>query len=260
MTLPARILIADDEENIRQVLQRTLQKEGYQVETAANGQEALQKLQQNPYDLLLLDLNMQPVDGLEVLRLAHEKDPDLIVIVLTGHSSLESAVACLRLGAFDYLYKPARADEIRQRVADGLKHRQQIVQRNRLLQQIEALKSALAQLDLELQASPGADPTRFIRSGELTIDRYHRTATLGNRPLDLTTAEFDLLVCLVQASPQPISAVDLVQCALGYQTYPAEARELIKWHIHRLRRKLETSPNQPRHIKTVRGRGYLWAP
>ena len=62
----------------------------------------------------------------------------------------------------------------------------------------------------------------------------------------------------MKASPQPLSAAELVQCALGYAAYPAEARELVKWHIHRLRRKVEPRPGQPRYIKTVRGRGYLW--
>ncbi len=259
MTLPARILIADDEESVRAVLQRTLQREGHQVETAADGREALAMLRQGAYDLLLLDLNMRPVDGLEVLRAAHRQDPDLVVIVLTGHGSLESAVECLRLGAFDYLFKPAMPGEIRQRVADGLKHRRRVLQRNRLLAQIEALKNTLEELELEINAPPGADAERFLHSGPLTIDLYHRSATLGDTPLDLTTAEFDVLVCLVKASPQPLSAVELVQCALGYEAYPAEARELVKWHIHRLRRKVEPRPGQPRYIKTVRGRGYLWA-
>ncbi len=256
----ANILIADDEDGIRQVLQRTLERAGYRVETVADGQRAIALLRQKEYDLLLLDLNMRPVDGLQVLQAAREHDPDLMVIILTGHGSLESAVACLRLGAFDYLFKPARPQEILQRVAAGLQRRRQHRQRKRLLQQIEALKATLAQLDSELAASPAADDERFVHSGGLTIDRYHRTATLNNRPLDLTTAEFDILLCLVQASPQPVSAVELVQCALGYETYPAEAREIIKWHIHRLRRKLEAGPNAFRHIKTVRGRGYLWTP
>ncbi len=257
MTRPARILVADDEESVRLVLQRVLQRDGYQVDTAADGRQAVALLQKTPYDLLLLDLNMHPVDGLSVLRAAHRQDPNLVVIVLTGHGSLESAVECLRLGAFDYLFKPAVPEEIRQRVAAGLKRRRQMLQRSRLLAQIEALKSALQQLELDM--SPEATDERFLHSGPLTIDLHHRSATLGDAPLDLTTAEFDILVCLVKASPQPLSAAEITQCALGYTASPAEARELVKWHIHRLRRKIEPQPGRPRYIKTVRGRGYLWA-
>jgi len=254
----ARILIADDEESIRLVLQRILQKEGYQVETARDGAEALEMLARGEYDVLLLDLNMKPIDGLRVLRKAHEKDKEMIVIILTGHGSLESAVEALRLGAFDYLTEPAIPDAIRQRVAAGVQHRRQVLQRNRLLEQIEALKETLETLDVEINKSARTDAERFLRSGPLTMDLYHRSASLGETPLDLTTAEFDILVCLVKASPQPLSPVEIVQCALGYETYPVEARELVKWHIHRLRRKMEPEPTRPRYIKTVRGRGYLW--
>ena len=255
---PERILVVDDEEGVRRTLQRILQKDGYIVEVAADGITAIERLRQQAYDLMLLDLNMQPVDGLQVLQAAREQDADMVVIVLTGHGSLENAVECLRLGAFDYLFKPASPEEIRQRVAAGMKHRRQVRQRQRLLEQIETLKATLEQLEQEL-APPSTQPDRFLRSGPLTIDLYHRTAMWEGSPLNLTTTGFDILTCLVKASPRPLSPTEIVKCALGYEAFPAEARELVKWHIHHLRRKVEPDPKRPQYIKTVRGRGYLWA-
>jgi DNA-binding response OmpR family regulator len=255
----AKILIVDDEESVRGVLRTILEREGYQVDTAADGHEALAKLREAPYDLLLLDLSMTPVDGLQVLRQARAFDEEMVVIVLTGYGSLESAVECLRLGAFDYLFKPASAQTIRQRVAEGLRHRQRRLQRHQLAAQIAALKEMLEQLSQEIEAAPQMHAKRFLQSGGLLMDLHHRTASLEGRSLALTTAEFEVLRCLVEASPEPLSPEALVQCALGYEAYPAEARELAKWHIHRLRRKIEQD-DTPKHIKTIRQKGYLWVP
>ncbi|MFQ5420561.1 MAG: response regulator transcription factor [Anaerolineae bacterium] len=253
----ARLLIVDDEESIRFILERTLRQEAGQVDLAADGQTAIEMLRTAVYDLILLDLNMTPVDGLAVLNAARQQDPDAVVIILTGQGSLESAVEALRLGAFDYLFKPANPQEIRERVQAGLRQRRQAVQRQQILEQIEALRHTLSALD-ETITVPREDG-RFLRSGPLVIDRHHRAATFNDKRLDLTTAEFDLLVCLVEASPNPISPVELTRHALGYEAEEIEARDTIKWHIHHLRRKVEPTPNRPQHIKTVRYKGYFWS-
>lgn len=257
---PPHILIVDDEANIRFVLEHTLRHEGYLLTTAAHGVEALKKLSEAAYDLLLLDLHMEPIGGLEVLNSARQQDPDLVVIILTAYSSVESAVEALRLGAFDYLFKPATPAIIRQRVKEGINHRQQALRRRRLLNQIESLRQALDELDDSdnLQAPPRAD-RRFVHSGELTIDCYHRQATLGDKLLNLTTAEFDVLLALVKAAPGSLTPRQLVNQALGYDTDETEARSVIKWHIHHLRHKIEADPAQPCYIKTVRHKGYLWS-
>ncbi|MFQ5611067.1 MAG: response regulator transcription factor [Anaerolineae bacterium] len=260
---PPQILIIDDEPNIRFTLERALQHEGYHLDSAANGAEALQKLAEAApsYDLLLLDLNMEPVDGMQVLQVARAHDPDIIVIILTAYASIESAISALRLGAFDYLLKPTSPAAIRQCVSNGLQQRRKAIQRRQLLAQIETLRQTLDALDADpdLPASASVE-ARFIRSGNLIIDRHRRQAALDDRPLDLTTAEFDLLLCLVGAAPSPLSPRDLVNRALGYDCDEREARDAIKWHIHRLRRKIEPNPTRPRYIKTVRHKGYLWSP
>lgn len=258
---PPQILIIDDEPNIRFVLERALRYEGYILELAANGAEALRKLVDgSTYDLLLLDLQMEPIDGLQVLQIAKERDPDLVAIILTAHGSMESAVEALRLGAFDYLFKPAMPETIRQRITEGLRRRQQALQRRRLLSQIEGLRQILSELDNTAEfTTPPLISQRFIRSGPLVIDNHHRAATLADQLLDLTTAEFDLLLCLVKAAPKPLSSRQLVNLALGYDCDDQEAREIVKWHIHHLRRKIEPDSARPQHIKTVRHQGYLWS-
>lgn len=255
------ILIVDDEPNIRFILERALQHEGYTLDIAPGGAEALTKLTQaDPvYDLLVLDLQMEPVDGLQVLHTAREQDPDVIVIILTAHGSMESAVEALRLGAFDYMLKPATPETIRQRVREGLQQRRHALHRKNLLGQIDSLRHALNSLDSNQELiSPPPLSSRFVRSGELVIDRHHRQVTMADKLLDLTTTEFDLLLCMVIASPKPLSPRQLVNRGLGYDCEDQEARDIIKWHIHHLRRKIEPEPSTPQYIKTVRHQGYLW--
>ncbi|MCG3208563.1 MAG: Alkaline phosphatase synthesis transcriptional regulatory protein PhoP [Anaerolineae bacterium] len=253
-----RILIIDDEANIRFVLENALKHEGYSVESAANGAEALNRMAETPIDLLLLDLQMEPVDGLTVLHQARQRDPNLVVIILTAYGSVESAVEALRLGAFDYLFKPTTPQIIRERVAEGLAQRKKLLHQLSLLNQLEVLRQSLATLDNDLSPAPPPPGQRFIHAGPLVIDQHHRQATLNDHLLELTTTEFDLLVCLVKASPQPVSARQLVACGMGHTSSDVEAKELVKWHIHHLRRKIEPQPAKPRYIKTVRHQGYLW--
>ncbi len=257
---PASILIVDDEPNVRFILQRTLEKEKYEVDTADNGRAAIAKIQQTTYDLILLDLQMKPVGGIEVLKAVRSCDPDTVVIILTGHSTVESAVEALRLGAFDYLFKPVLPKALRQRVREGLDRRQEIQQRMHVLKQVDTLRAAF--MDLEAQSGAARKKQRdehSYNSGKITIDLQRRTATLGSRPLDLTTAEFNVLMCLVQQAPKAVSPRELVNQALEYDADENEAAEIIKFHIHHLRKKIETDPLRPRFIKTIRYKGYLWS-
>ncbi len=255
-----RILIVDDEPNIRKILCRTLARSDWDPETACDGEEAITKISMEPYDLILLDLYMEPIDGLGVLEEVRKVDPDTVVIILTAHGSLDSAVEALRLGAYDYLLKPATPDTIQLRVKEGLQYRRQALQRRRLLSQIDTLKTMLSDLDESEGISPPTGHSdRFLRSRDLVIDRAHRTAILGEILLDLTTTEFDILVRLVENSPGPVSPSILVRYSSGYDMEEREARDIIKWHIHQLRSKIEPAKEKPQYIITVRYKGYLWA-
>ncbi len=258
MSVP-RILIVDDEPGVRLVLEHTLQSEGYLLETAVDGDDALQKIAATNYDLLLLDLHLGNIDGLQVLEAVRREDETAVVIILTGYASMDSAVEALRLGAFDYLFKPAMPDVIRQRVKEGLDERTQALEREQILGQVDALRHALNRVDAK-RATISRQNTndRFIKKGKLIIDRHHRSATLNTHLLDLTTAEYGILLGLAEASPNPVPPQKLLFDALGYDNHPVEAREKVKWYIHHLRRKVEPDPKHPQFIKTVRRKGYFW--
>ena len=255
-----RILIVDDEASVRFVLEQTLKNQDYMLESVGSGTEALNNLAEVEYDVILLDLHMEPVDGLTVFQAARELDPEVVVIILTAYSSVESAVEALRLGAFDYLFKPVTPDTIRQRVKEGLAHRRRALWRQQMITQIDSLRQSLNEFDAESElVEPPTTDRRFVRSGNLVVDCHHRLATMGDNLLDLTTAEYDILLCLVKAAPKPLLPHQLVKCALGYEADEVEARDIAKWHIHHLRRKVEVDPAKPRYIKTIRHKGYLWS-
>ncbi len=260
MSDPPRILIVDDDPNVRFVLEHALRREKHILDTAADGRAALAKIEGSPYDLVILDLQMQPIPGMQVLEAVRRRSPDTAVIILTGHSTVGTAVDALRLGAFDYLFKPVTPDTIRRRVREGLAHREEEQRRTQVLQQVDELREALLALNTQSSQLQEAHRSgRFRISGPLTIDTRQRAVILRGRPLDLTTAEFNILLSLVQHAPNEVTPRQLVNQALEYDAGEAEAAEIVRYHIHHLRRKIEEDPQRPRLIRTIRYRGYLWS-
>ena len=123
--LPERkqVLIVDDEPNLRKILSAQLTRDGYDVLTAEDGEQGLALLKEHHIDLVVTDLRMPKVDGMTLLRKAHEEDPDLPIVMITAHGTIDTAVEALKIGAFDYLTKPFDKDEVRQIVAKALKTR-----------------------------------------------------------------------------------------------------------------------------------------
>ena len=120
-----RLLVVDDESVMRATLEEFLSGTGFEVATAANGEAALTELQRKPVDLMLLDLRMDGLDGLQVIEAASQIVPDTVVVMLTAHGTLDSAISAMRRGAFDYLLKPCQVPEILAAVQSGLAHRAQ---------------------------------------------------------------------------------------------------------------------------------------
>jgi DNA-binding response OmpR family regulator len=232
---PMRTLIVDDEENIRFVLKETLQRVGYLVSTASSGEQALDQLQDTPFDLILLDLQLGgPVGGQRVLEVVRWRWPATVVVILTGHGSLESAVEAIREGVDGYVLKPAKPDEVRQAVGEALYRRTKLIEAE------------------ETEAGP--EP---VRKGPFTVDLRTHTATFEGQPLGLSPREMLLLVYLMQGAPGVIDPKDLVAVVRDYTPEDNyEAREIVKWYVHRLRQKVEPDPSKPRYIVNVRGVGY----
>jgi DNA-binding response OmpR family regulator len=236
MEEPVRALVVDDEERICTFVKATLQRDGNVVTTANSGEEALEILQHTSFDLAILDLMLGGrVDGQRVLEAIRWRWPGTVVIMFTAHGTLESAVDAIREGVDGYLLKPVRAAEVRRVVREALERR--------------AKQAQVHSADAEPQV---------LKRGRFTVDLGSHRATRGGCPLDLTPSEFKLLVHLMQNAGQAISPPALVEVVRQYRPeYMQEARQIIKWYIHRLRHKVEPDPSNPRYILNVRGVGYM---
>ncbi len=258
MSQPAHILVVDDEANIRLTLSALLTRVGYTVTDAATGEEAVELLKQRPFDLMLVDLKMPGIDGMQLVAAARDLKLDSAIIVLTGHGTLETAVEGLHHGIFDYLLKTTDPIQVVERVKVALEDRTHKIRQRELLDVVgEAVKELRGSGKQETSGATGGMAERLITVGELQLDTWHQMATLADRSLSLTPTEFRVLLCLAEHAGQMLSYAQLVRCAQGYDSSEIEAGELIKPHIHHLRQKLEPDPASPRYLLNVRGKGYI---
>jgi two-component system, OmpR family, response regulator len=251
-----RVLLVEDHDKTRLAVSALLRQAGYTVRAAANGSDALALLAQHAFDVVLTDIWMDGIDGIAVLRAARAAPNAPAVILLTGSSSVETSVAALRAGAFDYLEKPFDPAALVQRVAHAAQQRS-IEQR-----QQEAL-TMLARLADMVRVAPNAAPIEpppptlpgtAIVIGALHIGADRRAVTYNDIPIELTPIEYTLLQRLASAQGKPVSASALVQASHSYSLPASEAQKLIKVHIRNLRHKLP-----PGYLHTLRGKGYALA-
>ncbi len=263
----AHILVVDDEGAIRYSISKTLQRLGYQVHTAETGEEALEMMQRQEYDVVLTDIRMPGLSGVELLARIKEQAPDAVVILLTGYASLETAIESLRLGAHDYLVKPSSSQDIRNSVAEGLERARNLKHRRQLLSAIRENIEELAEAggDAERVAAgkagaaagtPVVTPVTTMTIGPLTIYPGRYQISVGDQPIDLTPTEFDLLLYLAAHRGRVVPCSELVREVRNYALDENEAREVIRPHVSNLRRKLKASGQNPNIIVNVRGIGY----
>lgn len=252
-TAKSRILVVDDERNIRFSLHRALSKAGYAVSVASSGEEAIALLEQEHFALVLTDIKMPGMDGLMVMRRAKEIAPDTAIILLTGYAALESAVEALRQGAMDYLIKPCSIREVLISINKGLDARQKNLRKQQLLARIER---DLHQL-MEDGESYDERSETGITVGALTINPQRHETQINGQLVHLTPTEFALLNHLAQHLGEVISCQDLVRVIHKEQCTEQEARRLIRPHVTNLRHKIEIDPSQPRCLRNVRGIGYI---
>lgn len=217
------VLVVDDDVKTVELVKIYLNRDGYGVLTAYDGVEALRVARESNPDLVVLDLMLPDVDGLEVCRtLRHESD--VPIIMLTARTTDQDKLTGLDSGADDYVTKPFSPKELAARV-----------------------RAVLRRL-------PGERGPAQITHGELTMNLVRREAWLAGRLLALTDVEFKLLGVLAREPGRVFSRGDLIEKALGYDF--AGFDRTIDVHILNLRRKIEQAPNRPRYIKTVYGAGY----
>lgn len=260
----AKILVVDDEQAVRLSLAELLSMEGYQVTTAASGEEALRYLNETAFDLVLLDLIMPGIGGLQVMEIARQIAPDTVIIMLTAHGTLSSAITALRQGAHDYLLKPCAVDDILTSVSAGLDKRKREARRKELVsvmeETIQELKGVHGFLTPQQVADQEAaeEEERFLQARGIIVDKQKHVATINDTPLDLTPTELRLLACLITNADRVLSSRELVKEVQNYDCREEEARSIIRVHIRRLRRKIEPDPRQPQYIVNVRGVGYMF--
>jgi len=271
MIQSSRVLIVDDEIAIRFSLTEVLRNEGYNVTAVESGEAALQQIEKQEFDLVLLDLRMKGIGGIEVLNSLRSLHPDTCVIVLTAHASLETAVEALRQGAHDYLFKPCKTDQLRRSVRKGLEKRMRSQRRERVLSDLERrLSSTLAELrDVSEQTAPpnnarsSATPSTqteeradVLQCGDVTINRVRHTVEIDGDHVELTPTEFELLTYLAEEAPRVIPPRELIREVQGYDCLPWEAQNLVRSHIYNIRKKLREQTEKGNVIRTVRGAGY----
>jgi len=217
------VLIVDDDIKTVDLVKLYLTRDGYGVLTAYDGVEALRLARENRPDLIVLDLMLPDIDGLEVCRILRQES-DVPIIMLTARSTDQDKLTGLGLGADDYVTKPFSPKELAARV------------------------------QAVLRRLPGERGPEEIKKGELSMNFTNHEAWLAGRLLDLTSVEFKLLGVLAKEPGRVFSRTDLIEEALGYDFEGFD--RTIDVHILNLRRKLELDPSHPRYLKTVYGVGY----
>lgn len=218
-----KLLIIEDELDFANALARGLRKLGYAVDFAAEGEQGLGQAEINAYDLLILDLSLPGMDGLEICRRLRCSQPQLLILMLTARSRLEDKVAGLDLGADDYLVKPFHFEELVARIR------------------------ALMRRDLRVR-----EPILCV--GDLKYDTASQTAWRGKRRLELTRKELAILEYLMRHPGEVISQEELIEHVWGEEVNLFTSS--VRTHIHSLRRKLGDTTERPRFIETVTGQGY----
>jgi DNA-binding response OmpR family regulator len=217
-----RVLVVEDDEDIAQALQRSLRMEGYEVRAAGDGHAALEHGRSFAPDLVILDLGLPTLDGVEVARALRAED-DVPILILTARDALESRVEGLDAGADDYLVKP--------------------FERQELLARMRAL--------LRRRPPRGSAP---LRVGDLSLNADTHEVVRGERPVELTQREFELLEYLMRNERIVISRQRLLDEVWGYD--PFSTTNTIEVFVSNLRRKLEAE-GEPRLLHTIRGAGYV---
>jgi two-component system OmpR family response regulator len=266
MSTPPRILVVDDEAGIRFSLEEVLTGDGYQVRTVDSGEAALECIASETFDLAVIDLKMPGIGGIEVLAALRRQSPATVAIVLTAHGSLDTAVEALRQGAHDYLFKPCSMADLRESVHVALVKRQHEQRQRELLAELER---TMAQNLQEIRAAvapppdglppvvPASRPEPRVNAARgLVVDATRHIITLEGQPLDLSPTEFNVLAYLAREAPRVVNAKELIHAVQGYNCDAYEARDLVRYHVYRIRRIAKCAAGRADVIVTVRGVGY----
>jgi len=238
--MKSNILVVDDEPVARQSLTDILKLEGYVVSSVPNGQAAVEHVRTQAVDLMIVDLKMPGMDGLEVIQVVNQTSPETEIILLTAHGSIESAMQALRLRIHDYLLKPASPAQVIASVKKGLSRR-----------------TGKSKTSYAVAGTESAQEVYSLKDGT-SVDLSRRQIKHKSKVEHLTPAEGRLLRILMENEGKVFSHRELVLLVQGYDTSQREAPEILRPLVSRLRHKLESFPSLSEKVVSVRGTGYLY--
>ncbi|RNG28258.1 response regulator transcription factor [Streptomyces botrytidirepellens] len=231
----SRILVVDDEPSVREAIGRALRCEGYEVDTAGDGVAALRRIEEEPPDLVLLEVMLPGLDGLAVARRLRASGRTVPIMMVTGRDSVGDRIVGLDNGADDYLVKPYACDELLARV-------RALLRRGRALVPLSPVRT------------PPPAPDAQLAFDDMTLDTLTRQVTRSGRQLDLTKTEFALLKLFLSRPRQVLSRAAILRDVWGFDFEPSSNK--LDVYVMYLRRKTEAG-GEPRVVHTVRGVGYV---
>jgi len=234
-----KVLIVDDEEAARLMLAEILRLEGYDIAAVSNGEAALESLRREVYDVMVLDLKMVGMSGMEVMRKAIDITPDLSVIVITAHSTMDTAIQAIHYQVHDYLLKPVHPEQVLESIDRAM------AKKGSSKRRIE--ERSLAAVPSRVENLPGG--------AFLSWDK-RQISWEGGR-LSLTPTESRLLKVLFERKNEVVSHSDLVYMIQGYRIETEEAAKILRPVVSRLRQKLSAVPDWDDRIRNIRGAGYV---
>lgn len=248
--MPEKILIVEDEEKIARFVELELVHEGYEIQKAFNGREGLEMAENGHFDLVLLDIMLPELNGIEVLRRIR-KASDVPVIMLTARDAVMDKVSGLDMGADDYITKPFAIEELLARIRVALKKRHALINASSAAN----ADNAVSHDEAEKQSSPAVPAAHDILSaGKLVMDKSAHQVIYDGKPIELTNREFILLETLLENRSIVLSRDTLLEKVWGYD-YMGETN-VVDVYVYYLRNKLD-AVSDDKIIKTVRGVGYV---
>ncbi|NJK79967.1 MAG: response regulator transcription factor [Chloroflexaceae bacterium] len=257
------ILVAEDEPLTGQMLVDVLEDSGYEVNLASTAPEAIRLIEEKQFAVVVSDIRMPGGNGIDILQHARRQSPSPEVILLTGYGALDTAIAALREGVFDYLTKPCDPDTLLDRISDAIRTRQGRMQREHAIRQVvqvfqtnSPLVKAMVHEAVPVNGNSNhhlvdEPQEQRIQIGELSLGENHFTATFQSEPLYLTPMEHSLLWCLAERPGQVMRYRELVYRIHGYDVSSAEARILLKTHVRNVRHKIGAD-----YLVNIRSTGY----
>ena len=229
----ARVLVVDDEKLIVKGIRFSLEQDGFEVDCAYDGEEAIELAKKTEYDIVLLDVMLPKHDGFEVCQAIREFS-DMPVIMLTAKGGDMDKILGLEYGADDYISKPYNILEVKARI------------------------KAIIRRSLKAKRQKREEPSSMIGSGDLKMDTEGRRVFIGEKEINLTAKEFDLLELLVRNPNKVYSREALLNYVWGNRAMDSGDVRTVDVHVRRLREKIEPSPSDPRYVHTKWGVGYYF--